>query len=193
MKKYFTLSISLILVTFIISSCNKTLSLTKRHYNKGYYVDTKKTLNTEKVNNDNKVPSGRASYAQDIDVVNSTIDKKTMIDSNIIKNSSLETVVENEKFKPFKIQVKNIKIKRTNFEKVSITASKINSFSGDIQKENMESNSGDDGQGLSLFWIVILIVLLLWVLGFAFLSNVLIHLLLLLALILLILWLLRII
>jgi len=79
------------------------------------------------------------------------------------------------------------------FVKNWFTLSKMNQQEVEV-KNSPKHSSGDDKDGLSLFWLIILVVLILWLLGFLIGDfGALIHILLVIALILLILWLLRII
>jgi hypothetical protein len=70
---------------------------------------------------------------------------------------------------------------------------KFKSITFELNNNLLTSSNEESEDGLSLFWIVILILLLLWLFGYIILSGGLINLVLALALVLLILWLLRII
>jgi len=190
MKKIITLSISLILTAFIFSSCNQSLSLTKRHYNKGYYVNTKKSVKTEKSNSEQKNITIINTEKVEEEVFNPIVINDVTIDSSFVNNYKEETIINKDKVAQANTHSKKIKFEGKIESNGLFQASKSNSLVSEIQKESKKSSDDDS---LSLFWIIIFIILLLWVFGFVFLANALIHLLLLVALILLILWLLRII
>ena len=189
MKKFITLSISVILVALLFPSCNQ--SLTKRHYTKGYYDDSRKSLKTEKTVNKQKIPTEVNNEAKDNDTSNLIAIKNETADSSISSHRyTTETLVKEENVVQVNPQIKKNKLKSNRLSNGLIHASKSNSSYMDVQKDSM-SGDDDDDHGHSLFWIVILIILLLWLFGYLFLASVLIHFLLLVALILLILWLLR--
>lgn len=193
MKKIITLSINLILATLIFSSCNHNLSLTKRHYNKGYYVDSKKTLKTEKLNNEPKTVLENNNQTVDAPSYNIVVVKSIAKDSSINERTIAESTTSVQKATTFNTPNHKTKVRYKALSNEIIHASKSNTMFVDIQKENMDSANDDGGRHLSLFWVIILILLLLWFFGFIFLANALIHIVLILALVLLILWLLRII
>lgn len=193
MKKIITLSINLILGILIFSSCSHNLSLTKRHYNKGYYVDSRKTLKTEKLNNESKTVSGNNNKTIDTPSDNPVVVKSIVKDSSINESFITESTTSTQKATAVNTPNHKTKVRNKAVSNEIIHASKSNAMFADVQKENMESNDDDGGRHLSLFWVIILILLLLWLFGFIFLANALIHIVLIVALVLLLLWLLRVI
>lgn len=195
MKKTIKFCVSCIIASVLFSSCGSNMSITKRHYNNGYYI----------------------SYSNDKENVIIPKENKTGIHSSL--NESLyfpnDQTKEpgNEKFTDQKeIKVNNVvatsysKIHRKEnlqkkankiFKHISkiTNTSEINIKSDLIEKNKIKSSSSqEERDGLSLFWIVILAILIFWAVFFSigFLLEGLINLLLIIALILLILWLLRI-
>jgi hypothetical protein len=194
MKKIIALSVNIIIVLFILSSCSHKISLTKKHYSKGYYVESNKIKNNEikRVNQKN--------------VSNKSDELKTLeVESLLVSENNAKDTIKNEIFVDKKLVVDNkktinknhpnkIKLRKHSVLNGIFQASKSESAFIDMKNKNVSDVTDDDDKdGLSLFWIVILILLLLWFFGFILLSNILVHLILLLALILLLLWLLRII
>jgi len=168
------------------------MSITKRHYNNGYYIahtKGKQSVNTSKeevvlaktkkslyvIHNETKTISG---YSQG----NIAADNNVIVASNENRN---------------KTEV-HLKAKQSLHQKTAIAVTpvmQVKSVLSDRKKVSADV-SADERDGLSLFWIVILVILILWAVGFlagGFGLGGFINLLLLVALILLILWLIRII
>lgn len=185
MKKLFTLTIIFILSAIVLSSCGSKMSLTKRRYTKGYHISkthkpaetkehqlakqTSKNVNqTIQLRSEvTKAESSTISKENKNDVTASAIVKKeNKINTNQNNSALAKTLADFSVKKPIK------------------------TIDQAIQKHKLSADS--DRDGLSLFWIVILVLLILWALGFIS-GNFggIINLLLIVALILLILWLLR--
>lgn len=190
-KKNFTLiSISLI-ICIVFASCGTRYTIKKRHYSSGYYIS-------------NGSNNGEAPTNTKIKKENSK--NETSTDNVVV----LKTKVNDDKSV---LGVKEIAIAKSTTK----TESKVDPIVNSNQKMNQQSNERnntanvnhhskakigtknlnpmkDSGDGLSLFWIIILIILILWAIGYIGGSvGAIINLLLVVALILLILWLLRII
>ena len=186
MKKLITLSIIFVLTSIVLISCKSSSSVMKRRYNKGYYVHHTAKHSEPKpgktVKNKEAVQS--PALAETIVVApavketispslpNITAGANTTAKSTVAKHSknTISTIpAEYSIAKPFKT-LKNI-------------GTKINS-------------SDAAGDALSLLWILIVVVLILYLLSFLFNGYGLggfVHLLAVIFLVLLILWLLRII
>jgi major membrane immunogen (membrane-anchored lipoprotein) len=190
MKAFITSIILFISASIFLSSCGSKLSLTKRHYRNGYYVSNTNKQSTHKIKDDKKI----------------TINKPVIAEPIIEERVYAETIINDETFSSDvnKNYSTNNEIKKTsdNYFKKNITKQVTKTSPSFVIKKNKlhfqklikSKHDGDDKDGLSLFWIIIIIVLILWAFGYlAFALGAFIHLLLLIALVLLILWLLRII
>jgi hypothetical protein len=190
MKKILTLTTACIILCLVLASCKSNLSITKRHYNNGYYIaHSKGKQNPTASKEEGKIVQRKASlspYSIPASIEKEIItpakqqNNKTIITANALKEENKVTSVYIAK------PVVNAKTGLIKYP-----APKIKSRAS---QNNSVIISDDDDDGLSLFWIIILIIVILWAVGFlAFGLGSLIHLLLLVALILLILWLLRVI
>lgn len=185
MKKIATLPTFLFLITvFILSSCSSTF-VTKRRYNKGYYVAHRATAPAVK-----KHMAPVAEQQEALVIKTLPEDRKTeqaveTLSPGSKKENANSSASPEIKEKTLAASSGTLKSKqpalfsaKKHFKTVSpaVTASKL--YAG-------------DREGLSLFWIIILIVLILWALGLIADIGPLVNILLVIALILLILWLLR--
>ena len=193
MKNKITWSLNLIILTFLFSACSQKLGLTKRHYNKGYYAESKKRVNTVSINKNSESDFENNSKIMS-SVLNGTLTNK----SNLFvgEKSRVAKTFEELRIRPLEKINSNTK-KRSLVIRKSVSQ-KINDLTFrpitfDLKNNLLTSSNENSEDGLSLFWIVILILLLLWLFGYIILSGGLINLVLALALVLLILWLLRII
>jgi Flp pilus assembly protein TadB len=169
------------------------MSIAKRHYNKGYYVDinlNKRAVTTvkeeEKTVQSNKNKS--LNFQQDWVAQNSVsrqADQNSVTEKNVI-------VASNEKTQKNIISKQNTKQTiKSKIKSITNPAAKIKNSLFGVDKASTCSANDD---GLSIFWVVILILLILWAVGLlagGFGMGGLINVLLVIALILLILWLLR--
>lgn len=193
MKNKITWSLNLIILTFLFSACSQKLGLTKRHYNKGYYAESKKRVNTVGINKNHESDFENNSKIMS-SVLNGTLTNK----SNLFvgEKSRVAKPFEELRIRPLEKIISNTKnrslvIRKSVSQKINDLTSRPITF--DLKSNLLTSSNEDSEDGLSLFWIVILILLLLWLFGYIILSGGLINLVLALALVLLILWLLRII
>ena len=199
MKKIITFSIICILGGIVLSSCKSGVSITKRHYTKGYHIArnhsvkpinsiTVKTKETpsdiEKITVTNKLqvlPWSEELQFQKNQIA--TLSDKTLI---AVKNNKLSNKEFHKKENTNLFVLPKMKLIKNDFKFVNNTKN----------KESKIGSADHTHDGLSLFWLVILVIVILWALGViagGFGLGGLIHLLLVVALILLILWLLRII
>jgi Flp pilus assembly protein TadB len=204
--------ISIFLTSAVLLTSCGTVSVTKRQHTKGYHVDYNnikqnksisasedlasiETTQSTKKETESSSPSGKEIKSQPVDLTekNTKTEKTTEVEENETKKRKPKQTTQQPTEKTQKnYAADNLKDlsdtflnplkKTTNKIKESVTNSKV-----------VKSSTRAEG-GLSLFWIVILIILILWLLGVLgeVLGN-LIHLLLVIALVLLILWLLRVI
>jgi hypothetical protein len=194
MKKLLTIFSICITACILFSSCGSNMSIAKRHYNKGYYIEyakrapttnpqkagtkiaqTKKALPSQTVQNTAKQTTVHKQINQDIQPIPAvvTAGNENRPYKATSKTSSKSTLPQ------------NIASSETPVLQTNQTASDISGYHGD---------GGGERAALSLLWIVIIIILILWLIGIlagGFGLGGLINLLLVIALILLILWLLR--
>lgn len=191
MKKIINILSVILLVGIVATSCKSKVSIVKRHYQKGYHIVVNKAHKNPRVNTDKdlaktNVPSispvveakaqvvnVRNSEVQPLEASNNTSTQASITKKRAIASSPLTKMM---KFKPLSIKepVKEIK-------------------QGLLKHDMFKSKSSSSEGGLSLFGFIILLILILWLLGFLVGDfGGLIHILLIVALILLILWLLHI-
>lgn len=191
MKKLFTLVSITVLSILFFSSCSSGWSFTKRKYTRGYYVSKEHKLqqpkehslaqknsstSTVKNNITSAVPKNQSLAA----VQTNALPKRDLKSPTLEANAATATRKAEHRQQPVvNRMIPSVEIKRP-----------IKTVETAIEQHRL---SAGDSEGLSLFWIIILIILILWALGlisgnFGAIINVL----LVVALILLILWLLRI-
>lgn len=194
MKKVISFSAICILTSILFSSCKSNLSVTKRHYNNGYYIahSTGKhiSLTPKEEVKIVQTKTKKSLYAAQSQVEQTTIsgysEKIPVTGNNVITASA-------KKIQSKTISQKNAK--QTLKHKIKLIENPIAQLKHRLSETKKVSNDSSDKDGLSLFWIIILVILILWAIGFfegGFGLGALINLLLLVALILFILWLLRI-
>ena len=201
MKKITLYSVACLIGSILICSCESNLSITKRHYNSGYYVDfnKNKTLPVAK----EQSPSAQSKQ---LNVVSSGNTDKAVLVSNNTKETQISNTLS-VATPAANIINKAIKVKHNLVSKpVSVIVSNEKGQLGINEQKGSEQITMDaaqkmtsehsDGAALSLLWLVIVIILIIWLIGIlagGFGLGGLINLLLIIALILLILWLLRVI
>ncbi len=188
MKSLLKLSLLLLISSLLFTSCNSKLSLTKRHYSKGYYIahntgkhakpspkkkqEQTTPVYTVKVNPILK-PIGSVTPVKKQDVLTTQATARSnKTTNNIVLQNKGKTLLHSTKNTPLITPIKN------------------------LHEAYLSAQSDEDQhRHHSLFWILILVILLLWFFGYlaGWGTGGLINLLLLIALILFILWLLRII
>jgi Flp pilus assembly protein TadB len=199
MKKLLQIILITSLVGLMFSSCGSQMSVTKRRYNNGYYVShtagkhaTKKQIEDIglKPGKAEKTQAGKTAIAEQKAAVP---EQDHLIAESVIRKAN-ELGQEQYKKQKAVEERKHEFVYNTYADHID----KIVRISGRPQlKESIEKKmrSGDPaGDVLSLFWIVLLVILLLYLFGLLFDGFGLgwaIHLLALVFLILLILWLLR--
>jgi cobalamin biosynthesis Mg chelatase CobN len=195
MKKLVQLSAYLLLVGIILSSCSP-ITITKRHYKKGFYTDfgfKNQARNNKTVSSEVK----ETEYAAQTSVEEPAIEESasvtvstppetaTSVMDNPTEDKQVLVATEETSEKPAGIPT--LKSKMETAKQVMKNANKI--------KKTL-AKSPASGEAHSLLWIIVVIILILWLISLLFGGfglGGLIHLLLVVALILLILWLLRII
>jgi hypothetical protein len=184
MKKLFTFGTMCIVASLLLSSCSSKLSITKRHYNKGYYVDRSENKKASflKAERALQVKAKTPLY-----VAQSPVSQNNKIELVQVPAMTNTLTVASNQSHTF-AQSRSVPTENTPAAVTEIPAPQI------ISSVTLVNGVKDEAtrEGLSLFWLVILIIVILWAFGFGFGVGVFINLLLLIALILLILWLLRI-
>ncbi len=160
----------------------------KRHYNNGYYISHNNGKHPLTVLNDERkiVKSSHINTLQEGQALQKEeTDKKTTDETGTL-------IVSNEK-QPHKTYAKQ-HVKRLQAIQAKIVEKRAAQIKRIVFETKKSNNSSPQRDELSLFWIIILVILILWALGLlagGFGLGGLINLLLLVALVLFILWLLR--
>lgn len=183
MKTKLTYILACFAAIWLLASCNSRNALMKRHYMKGYYFERGTAKHTMPLpRNVDKAPVSVKHKR----VVTATSEPLAAADvAEATPTGQASTAVKSVK-KPFRM--------RKHPPIYTLVPVIPGIKAAESQQPLMPVVRDDDG--LSLFWAVILVVVILWAIGFltgGFGLGNLIHLLLVVALILLILWLLRII
>jgi hypothetical protein len=191
MKKLIT-SIAICLITAILlSACSTSGAFTKRRYTRGYYISHQHARHNTSVNP--TVEKGVQQTSQVASVKNA--------ENPAVKQTSgsfAESVSKSGKMAQASSLTKRKTANRYVKNPVSVNSLEImvrESFKRSNSTLDVAKPMASDADALSLFWVVIIIILILWLLGVltgGWGLGGLIHLLLIIALILLILWLLRI-
>jgi len=192
MKKLFTLFSICIIASILFASCGSHITIKKRLYSKGYYISNGNT----KSDGSNGVDESTETKGKSIDQ-SKDFSSKLSIQSNE-DNSIVSSLPVSNEGKIESNEVESIeKTEKSGLNQLKTFSNNLNSKLNPIklQKNKLASKSmKETSEGLSLFWLVILILLILWAIGYFGTSiGSLVNLLLLVALILLILWLLRVI
>jgi hypothetical protein len=198
MKNLIKLSLVFISVSTLFSSCESNLSLTKRHYTSGYYVDYSKNTKTTTPKANETASQTRLPAATTVTNISSKQNEasKSSVSLAATKVSSMLTTTKNM------LPKTNLRpIAKQNSTSGFITINSPSKEANPILTEsptitNQVTDGGGERAALSLLWLVIVIILVLWLIGLlagGFGLGAFINLLLLIALILLILWLCRII
>ncbi len=190
MKKLITYGALCTIAAILFSSCMSNLSITKRHYTGGYYVDYSKgtqagTITAAREEKTSQPKVSIPSTPEQVPATNTITVEPIKTTANVIQQSN--------KRMQAKIRVQKSAMNESN-QKTNALESVIIP-NKPVLDEAPASVSDDSGaRALSLLWLVIVIILILWLIGIlagGFGLGGLINLLLLIALILLILWLLR--
>jgi len=194
MKRIYTLSLALLAITLLLNSCG-SLTVTKRHYNKGYYV----SYNKIKKSADTPVPQDDIVWSEVVSSNGEAIPEENNYSASVNENVEIEklssddniTAAQSEET-PLISKTKSPLIEKSSvIQQIPTTKKEFKQMRADYKKDKASTSSPEPASDdLSMFWIVLLIILLLWALGFGFGLGSLVHLLLVVLLILLILWLL---
>lgn len=192
MKKLSLKILSLLIIGFLLNSCKTHTTVLKRHYMKGYYVSHKNNSvkNKERSESTSKHVFHSAKTVKE--------ESRDMVANKDVLSASNEGVLfQTEKDQPGSNYHQKQKQHAIVYHNYNLAAIKHDPRPTKILPIEPERIMADTvtRDGLSLFWIVVLVILILWALGLlagGFGLGGLINILLAIALILLILWLLRI-
>jgi uncharacterized membrane protein len=210
MKNLYKLIIPAIAL-MLYASCSPTsrLSITKRHYNSGYYVDhvSSKTADAAvaKTNTSEQITKEENSGKEAVtpaktEALNTYASKEKASAKEVIKAATANSAVKSQKAKQVKeiaseSKTNSLGAKPTAVEALTMYAKNPLSLRSISHIKHSKAFVDGDESARSLLWIIILIILILWLVGLldgGFGAGALINLLLVIALILFILWLLRI-
>jgi hypothetical protein len=187
MKKLTQLTVIFLLAGIVLSSCSSNLSITKRRYNKGYFVEHHH--GKQKAQN-----SAVAQKTETRDVETKPAFAPQLLQEAIAEPAQTEAaqqgVVTAGAVKPTGGKAQKIK----DAEAVPIELAVKNPVKTLRTASDLVKTAARSDDALSLLWVVIVVILILYLLGILFngfgLGN-LIHILAVIAVVLLILWLLR--
>lgn len=190
MKKIITFSVICIMASILLSSCGSSISIAKRHYNNGYYIsynNGKQAVTTPK--EEEKVVQAKSNDPLSF--------LKNQKEQNTLNGYSSQSSISDDAIASTgKIQQKSVsqkRIKQALKQKIKITEHPASQLKNTLFKlKKIRSGPMVEEGGYSLFWLVILAILILWALGLLVGGwGGLVNILLVLALILFILWLLK--
>lgn len=185
MKNLFKITLMFIVASILFVSC-KTMSVTKRHYNKGYYVShssKKSTKDGIALKKDHKV---EALAPKTSAVSSSKKEEPELLASSFTHNEIITPEVKTRRATENRIRYAETS-KAQTIKDVVKSPFKIT---------KMVPSADRSGDALSLIWLLIVVILIVYILGLLFDGfglGGLIHILAVIALVLLVLWLLRII
>lgn len=187
MKNLLKITLLFLAASIMFVSC-KTMSVTKRHYNKGYYVSHSAKKNKVESNGKAKdavVNATEQLAPKTIDGIKDQPSNPELLATNVTNNNA--STAEAKKRQTIENKIKYASTSDIKFKDVYKNPFKVT-------KMVAAKDSGDDA--LSLIWILILVILLIYLLSFLFDGfglGGLVHILAVIALVLLILWLLKVI
>lgn len=189
MKKLLSLIIAVLISGIFLSSCGKGMYITKRKYNRGFYVSrTHKAKTVDASENKNSASKQQISKTEELTSKtpgSENLKRGEVTDTRLLAQASIPATSgasASERHKVFHgVSAKQIKMLENIIPNKRIT-------------RELKQKLNGDRDALSLVWIIILVILLVYLIALLFDSFGLgwfINILLLIALILLILWLLR--
>lgn len=198
MKRILNYSALLMLTIVLMTSCGSQKSFSDRHYNNRYYIGMSKAEKTPKIKGDNLetiTPATEEEFTLTSNTETENVETTVTVDSpEEVKVTTEESIATAPGEKVVRQKGTLPKFFNNSTGKSQETPFSILEKAENVKEKISPPASSDDA--LSLLWIVIVIILILWLLGFALgglgLGGA-IHVLLVIALILLILWLLGII
>ncbi|MDP1802647.1 MAG: hypothetical protein Q8L81_14900 [Bacteroidota bacterium] len=196
MKNLLQIIIITIITSFIFSSCGKQMSITKRKYNKGYYVshshkkgDVKSQPATAAIKHEK--PEQLQAIPVKMELPATHAEKEIVLTAAVTK--PIETQNNQTLAPKNELSGNNFAKKFYNVKQLEkILPSQL--YTTELRKK-LSGDNGHSHDALSFLWVIIVVILILYLLGILFDGfglGGLIHLLALVIVVLLILWLLRI-
>jgi hypothetical protein len=191
MKNLFKISLILLVAGVIFASCNSSLSITKRRYNKGYYVQHSHHKHVSpKDNEPDKVNTAKKDHEEFLALAKAS-EQEQAGTSGSARPEQPKVIAAAVGKKKDPTPGDHFSNRSGSLVPVEFVKDPVKSFKALTGK----LNAGPGGEALSLLWILILILLIAYIAGLL-LDNFglgwVIHILLVIILVLLILWLLRI-
>ncbi|MGZ4061306.1 MAG: hypothetical protein ACXVPU_19900, partial [Bacteroidia bacterium] len=157
MKHLFTYLLLCISAAIILSSCGHSMSLTKRHYRNGYHFEHAGKTTTPKINNVAGTKKESETSPVKTEAINS-VPTRT-IETVPVINSNFNTETFTKRTSP---ELNTKTVVTASAAKITIGRSVIKQ---QVQNIKTQMKSDDDNDGLSLFWLVILVVVIIWFFG----------------------------
>lgn len=199
MKNLITFCVIFLTTTLMISSCGSSLSITKRQHTKGYYVSHNNVKSNNKTVSTEKIETSEANI-ENVKIENETAAISSKENATFTSAMTATDVVENNSTEEATLNTSETEEANTNVtERKELVPSAIKKSASkfkNVYSDSKSKHAPAEGDAHSLLWIIIVVILILWLLGYLggyAATSGLIHLLLVIALILFILWLLRII
>jgi hypothetical protein len=198
MKRFYTLFALLLLTGILLSSCGITIE--KRQHTKGYYVHTNARKHSATAHSSKEVPEAVTAAQAESSAASKNVPAEAPQPAALAVVPTEETAIRPadavSEERTAMVEQRHVGGEITNNTPATEIKDRI-SWKEKMHtglKKMKSSSAASDSEALSLFWIVILVLLVLWALGLigGWGPGGLIYILLVVALILLILWLLRI-
>lgn len=203
MKRTITLFTLLLFAGMMLPSCG--LTIVKRQHTGGYYISTNSPKHAAKGEASIRTAEGREIAAASQEEEKQSEAEELAVAETSATTNKQEAAVDVPAIRTERNDAAPAESDKAGSDKASATdrmpllssmAEKMpmtKKMDSNVKKMKSKAASSRGGDGLSLIWIVILVLLILWALGFIGGWGTFINLLLVIALVLLILWLLRII
>jgi hypothetical protein len=190
MKPLLKLVLLCIISSFLFTACSNKFSVTKRHYTKGHYIAHSNSKHVKTNFGKKNSLSPPLTYSKKVIAPSKQLSSPGLESKQAPLTSNVQTLSS----KP--LRDKGVQTQKNKAIFGNSTSENLITPLKDLHKAYLskQNDHAHDHGHLSLFWIIILVILLLWFFGYiaGWGTGGLINLLLLIALILFILWLLRI-
>ena len=174
MKKISYSLFLLITATLLLSSCGtqlSTVSITKRHYSSGYYVDINNTKHKTETASQKTIP-----IATGTPVLESSPVTREEVANNVSETTPVKAVTASGTIATPKNKNDNLKeltastdkYSATNHQKQNITLNTLQELKNiqTISRSISSERKGHNGNNHSLLWTIIVILLILWLISF---------------------------
>ena len=206
MKKTLSFAPLCLVMTLFLASCGSSLTVQKRQHNRGYHVAFNKNPRGAAKHQETELATEKSIRPEIVQEPTAELPAKGLkeiqeltaipAERELVAQESKATKTQKSTTQPVekpKAHTKRTPLKsmlETPFDQMRETAAKVRELKESVSKDQ-SANASAARDGLSLFWIVILILLILWALGVIGSWGSFVYILLVVALILLILWLLQ--